>query len=167
MNKTERKLNRISGYDYGQEGSYFVTLCTQNRACLFQMEQSVGNGLCAVPYTLPNQIIHKWIAETQQKFSNIKIDKYAVMPDHLHLIITIEQQCSGGSLPDIMHFFKTMTTNEYMRGIKAGLLPPFNKKLWQKSYYDHVIRNQQGYQEIWEYIENNPAKWMLVHNVPQ
>jgi len=144
-----------------------VTLCTRNRAHLFQMEQTVGNGLRAVPHAIPNQIIHKWITETQHKFSNIKIDKYVIMPDHLHLIITIEKQCSSISLPDIMRFFKTMTTNEYMRGIKAGLLPPFDQNLWQKSYYDHIIRNQQDYQEIWEYIENNPAKWMLVHNVQQ
>ena len=70
---------------------------------------------------------------------------------------------AGRSLPDIMQFFKTMTTNDYIRGVKAGALVPFDKKLWQKSYYDHVIRNQQDYDETWQYIENNPSKWMLVY----
>lgn len=70
------------------------------------------------------------------------------------------------SLPDVMRFFKTMTTNEYIRGVKDGTLTPFDGKLWQKSYYDHVIRNQQDYNEIWQYIESNPAKWIMMHERP-
>ena len=54
-----------------------------------------------------------------------------------------------------------MTTNEYIKGVKNNILPPFDKKLWQKSYYDHIIRNQEDYNEVWEYIENNPQKWIL------
>ena len=75
------------------------------------------------------------------------------------MIVTIAERHTGRSLQDVIRFFKTMTTNEYMRGAKAGRLKPFDKKLWQKSYYDHVIRNQRDYDEIWEYIENNPVKW--------
>ena len=178
MEKPNRKLNRLDQYDYGSAGSYFVTICTHNRACLFEMESSVGNGLCAVPATaasgigtahrpfptLANQILHSWIRKTENKFPNITIDKYVVMKDHLHLIITIREQVLDASLPDVIGFFKTMTTNEYIRWVKSGYLPPFDKKLWQKSYYDHVIRNQKDYNEIWEYIENNPTKWMLLHN---
>lgn len=141
-----------------------MTLCTHNRARLFQMEGSVGNGLCAVPKSAQNQLIHKWIRETQNKFPNIVIDKYVVMQDHLHLLITIKERHIDRSLPNVMQFFKTMTTNEYIRGVKTGTLPAFDKKLWQKSYYDHVIRNDQDYFETWHYIENNPAKWMMVHN---
>lgn len=179
MEKLNRKLNRLHDYDYGQEGCYFVTLCTQNRCHLFEMEPSVGNGLCAVPKNqdnekgteyspfsmrIQNQIIHKWIRETQNKFDTITIDKYVIMPDHLHLIVTIKERHAGRSLPDVMGFFKTMTTNAYIQCVKQGMLPPFEKKLWQKSYYDHVIRNQQDYNETWEYIENNPTKWMLIHS---
>jgi len=161
MNLPNRKQNRLSEYDYGQERAYFVTVCTQNRAILFEMERSVGNGLCAVPNSgaKGNQIIHKWICETENKFQNIKIDKYVIMPDHIHMIIVITERHAGRSLQDVMRFFKTMTTNEYIRCVKNGCLKPFDKKLWQKSYYDHVIRNRQDYDEIWQYIENNPAKW--------
>ena len=187
MEMPQRKQNRLSEYDYGQEGAYFVTICTQNRARLFQMElPGVGNGLCAVPnktdiakrndtQVVPyeimpkisaNEIIHKWIGEMENRFPNVAIDKYVVMPDHLHLIVTIKERHIGCSLPDAMRFFKTMTTNAYMRGVKEGALPPFDRKLWQKSYYDHVIRNRQDYNEVWEYIENNPTKWMLVHEKP-
>ena len=158
-----RKPNRLPDYDYGQEGSYFITLCTHGRACLFQMERTVGNGLCAVPYS--NQILHKWIMETAHKFPNITIDKYVIMSDHLHMIVTIRERHIGRSLPDVMRYFKAMTTNQYIRDVKQGLLPSFQGKLWQKSYYDHVIRNQQDYNEVWEYIQNNPTKWMLLHSI--
>ena len=179
MEIPQRKLNRLSEYDYGQEGAYFVTLCTQNRARLFQMElPGVGNGLCVIPHGLcavphglcavpeGNAIIHKWVQETENKFPNIAIDKYVIMPDHLHLIVTIKERHAGRSLPDVMRFFKTMTTNDYIRGVKDGTLTPFDGKLWQKSYYDHVIRNQQDYNEIWQYIENNPTKWIMMHEKP-
>ena len=163
MELKERKPNRLGYYDYGQEGSYFVTLCTRSRLPLFEMEPIVGNGLRAVPIPPQNLIIRKWIRETQNKFPNIAIDKYVIMSDHLHMVVTIRERHAGRSLPEVMQFFKTMTTNDYIRGVKAGVLVPFDKKLWQKSYYDHVIRNQQDYDETWQYIENNPTKWMLVH----
>ncbi len=161
MERETRKPNRLGSYDYGAAGCYFVTLCTQHRQLLFQMENpTVGNGLCAVP----NQILHRWMAEIEKKYKNVRIDKYVIMPDHMHLIVTISKQQMGCFLPDVMRFFKTMTTNDYIRGVRQGQLPAFDGKIWQKSYYDHVIRNQQDYNEIWEYIENNPVKWMLVHN---
>ncbi len=72
-------------------------------------------------------------------------------------------ESAGRSLQDAMRFFKTMTTNEYIKAVKNDLLPPFHKKLWQKSYYDHIIRNEEDYNETYEYIENNPKKWILTH----
>jgi len=158
----ERKENRLKNFDYGQVGCYFVTVCTQNRQQIFNIE-SVGNDLCVVPYSR-NRIINKWVNETEHKFPNIKFEKYVIMPDHLHFIVNIKERHAGRSLQDAMRYFKTMTTNEYICGVKNGDLPPFEKKLWQKSYYDHIIRNQADYNEIWEYIENNPQKWVLTHN---
>ncbi len=161
MDLPERKQNRLENFDYGEIGCYFVTLCTQNRQHLFEIE-SVGNDLCVVP-SVQNQVIHKWIKEIENKFDNIKIDKYIIMPDHLHLLVNITERHIGRSLHDVMRFFKTMTTNEYIKGVKNNLLPPFDKKMWQKSYYDHVIRNRVDYNETWEYIENNPIKWIEMH----
>ncbi len=163
MKLPERKKNRLKNYDYSQEGCYFVTLCTHNRQNLFVLEQSrVGNDLCVVP-SLQNEIIHKWIKETENKFQNIKFEKYVIMPDHLHFIVNIKERHIGRSLRDIMQFFKTMTTNDYIKNIKNGNLKPFDKKIWQKSYYDHIIRNQDDYNEKWDYIENNPQKCDLTN----
>lgn len=163
MEPKNRKTNRLSNYDYGLPGSYFVTLCTHHRLPLFEMEPIVGNGPRAVPLPPQNLVLRKGIRETQAHFPNVNIDKFVIMPDHMHLIVTIVERQAGCSLPDVMQYFKSMTTNDYSRGVKAGVLVPFCQKLWQKSYFDHVIRNQQDYDETWTYIENNPAKWMLVH----
>lgn len=179
MDLPSRKKNRLENFDYGQNGSYFVTICTQNRQQIFELEpRPVGNDLCVVPQKniqriscLQNQIIHRWIKETENKYPNIKFDKYVIMPDHLHFIIFIfngiididKERHIGRSLQDAIRFFKTMTTNEYMRYVKNNLLPPFDKKLWQKSYFDHIIRNQHDYDETWKYIDNNPINWILKH----
>ncbi|MBE6776613.1 MAG: transposase [Ruminococcaceae bacterium] len=162
MELMKRKQNRLENYDYGEIGCYFVTLCTQNRKPLFRIE-NVGNDLCVVP-CLQNQIIHNWIKETENKFSNIKFDKYVIMPDHLHFIVNITERHAGRSLHDVMRFFKTMTTNDYIKGVKKSGLQSFDKKLWQKSYYDHIIRNELDYNETWEYIENNPQKLGITPN---
>lgn len=154
-----RKQARLKDFDYCTTGAYFVTICTQNKAWIFELEQNfVGNDLCVVP-PLQNQIIHKWIKQIETKFDNIKIDKYVIMPNHIHLILVITERHAGRSLPDIMQYFKTMTTNEFIQNVKNGLLMPFDKKLWQKSYYDHIIRDEQDYQKIWKYIDENPLKW--------
>ena len=163
MEQRERKQNRLTNYDYGLPGSYFVTLCTNHPLTLFEMEPIVGNSPRAVSRPPQNLVIHKGIRQVQAHFTNIHIDKYVIMPDHLHIIVTILERHEGHSLQDVMHYFKTMTTTDYIRGVKSGMLQPFDKKLWQKSYYDHVIRNQQDYDETWQYIENNPTRWMLIH----
>lgn len=163
MNKRDlpkRKQNRLPEYDYSKTGCYFVTICTYHRQRLFKIEPPVGNNQCVVP-CLQNDIIRNWINKTQIKYPNAKFDKYVIMPDHLHFIIRLTERHAGRSLPDVMRYFKSMTTAEYIRRVKNENILPFNGKLWQKSFYDHIIRNQTDYNEIYEYIENNPKKWYL------
>lgn len=110
---------------------------------------------------MQNQIIYRWLKETEKKY-NIKVEKYAILPNHLHLIVSISECHTGHSLHDAIRWFKTMSTNEYINGVKKGMLMPFDKKLWQKSFYDHIIRNEYAYQEIWEYIDKNHLKWLEI-----
>ncbi len=145
MDLPERKPTRLKGYDYSMPGAYFVTICTQNRKRLFEIE-NVGNDLRVVP-SLQNTIIHKWLKETENKFDNIKIDKYVIMPNHIHIIVVITERHAGRSLHDVIRWFKTMATNEYIRGIKNGVLKPFYKRLFQKSFHDHIIRSGKDYQK--------------------
>ena len=162
MNKLPKRKNiRLKGYDYSSCGYYFITVCTHQRQCLFSMS-FVGNDLRVVPEKTPqNLMIEKWINELQNKFY-VTIDKYVIMHDHIHLILIIDtERHAGRSLPDIMQWFKTMTTNEYIKLVRNGMIKPFNKKLWQKSYYEHIIRDDRDYEEIAEYIMNNPLKYAI------
>ena len=111
MEQPKRKQIRLKDYDYSQEGFYFVTLCTQNRQRIFDIEPSaVGNDLCVVP-SLQNQIVHKWIRQTENKFTNIKIDKFVIMPNHIHLLVNITERHIGRSLQDLIeNCGKNLTT---------------------------------------------------------
>ena len=97
------------------------------------------------------------------KESSINIDKYVFMPNHIHAILTINYDgTTQGSFPTVSEMvqrFKTITTKKYIDGVKSDIYPPFEKKIWQKSFYDHIIRNEKSYLEIWQYIDENPLKW--------
>lgn len=83
------------------------------------------------------------------------------MPNHLHLLIEITENGNKIAVTNFMANFKSLTTNLYTVGVKQGFYKPFNGQLWQKSYYDRVVRNEKEYKEIWTYIDNNVMKWTL------
>ena len=151
-----RKSIRLKNYDYSSNGYYFVTICVQNREKLFG--EIVGATLCGRPNN-PDKIITKWLLELENKFNDIKIDEYIIMPNHIHFIIKRMGEHTGSPLRDIIGWFKTMTTNEYIAGVKSGKFIPFKGRLWQRNYYEHIIRNYDDYINIAEYIQNNPLKW--------
>lgn len=68
-------------------------------------------------------------------------------------------------LPEIIKWYKTQTTNEYIEYVKNGFIPAFDKHIWQRNYYEHIIRNENDYNEAWEYIEQNPLKWEIEKNI--
>ena len=164
MELPKRKQIRLQGYDYSQSNAYYITICTFNREHLFG--EIVGETLCGRPNN-PHEMIQKWLLEIENKYTNAKIDNHIIMPDHIHIILfltdyhagSVSDDHTGSPLPKIIDWFKTMTTNEYIRGVKDGNYPPFDKHIWQRNYYEHIIRNQQDYSEIWQYINDNPARW--------
>lgn len=81
------------------------------------------------------------------------------MPDHIHFILIMNGRKYG--LCDIIRWFKTMTTTEYIKGVKNELYKPFDKHLWQRNYYEHIIRDEKDYFNKYKYIINNPLKWQL------
>ena len=158
-----RKSIRLKNYDYSSNGYYFVTICTQNREKLFG--EIVGATLCGRPNN-PDKLIVKWLLELENKFKGVKIDEYIVMPNHIHFTIKrtgdhtgLTGDHTGSPLRDIIGWFKTMTTNEYIAGVKDGRFMPFKGRLWQRNYYEHIIRNYDDYINIADYIQNNPLKW--------
>ena len=146
MELPQRKKIRVGEYDYSQCGAYFVTICTQNRRPI--LSNIVGDDAHIVPKRY-GQIAEKYLKNAAE------IEKYVIMPDHIHMLIRLEEQGAEKRSPQasriasIVRPIKTLTTKE------------IGEPIFQRSYYDHAIRNQRDYNEIWEYIENNPRKWML------
>ena len=169
-----RKHNRLQRYDYSQDGYYFVTICTYHRIEWFgkiENDQMILNEF--------GKIVKKQWLWLQEQYNYVKLDEFEIMPNHLHGIIAIVGAPLVGAMNDnragikpaptlgeIIGAFKSMTTNEYIHNVKINNRPPFNKHLWQRSFYDHVIRNEKELAEIREYIVNNSKKWDLdVENI--
>jgi putative transposase len=187
-----RKSIRLKEYDYSQAGMYFITICVQDRECLFG---KIENGEMILNDS--GRTVEKWYYEMENKFSDIRCHEMVVMPNHFHCIIenvgsvgaelrvcpdtnangqpniangqphhiapmgepSSLSEHTGSPLHRVVQWFKTMTTNEYIRGVKQLDWKPFNGKLWQRNYWEHIIRDEQSYQRITEYIINNPKNW--------
>ncbi len=148
----KRKNIRLKDFDYSKNGYYFITICTYKRQKLFG--EIVGETLCG----RPGKMIEKWLLEIQNKFADVKICDYVIMPDHLHFIISKSGDHTGSPLRDIVGWFKTMTTNEYIQKVKELEYEEFYQKIWQRGYYEHVIRDEKDYMVKTEYIMNNLYK---------
>ena len=177
-----RKSIRLQGYDYSQAGLYFVTICTQNRLHLFG---EITDG--AMVLNDAGVMVEKWYYELENKYPDKKCHEIIIMPNHCHFIIEnatgahvgadlcvcpddTGNDKSGGNkkgahigapLPRVVQWIKTMTTNEYMRGVKTNGWAPFDKKMWQRNYWEHIIRDANEYNRIAQYILDNPKKWTM------
>jgi REP element-mobilizing transposase RayT len=152
-----RRSIRLKEYDYSQGGVYFLTMCVNKYACLFGKIVDLKMVLNEA-----GQMIIKWYEKIPSKFNDIDIYDFMVMPDHFHaIIINTELPAKDGHSPlkDIVGWFKTMTTNEYIEGVKEKKWQPFADRLWQRNYYEHIIRSQKGYYFTVGYIQNNPSQW--------
>jgi len=213
MNSHHRHSIRLNGYDYSRAGAYFVTTCTQNRACLFgdivHGDMQLNNA---------GEMIQTVWDELQMRFKDIELDEFIVMPNHTHGIIVLphrrgescirpvihpdeysvippntrpndggddgnddganvegdhkdrpyvgdnDRPCRpNGTLPNtvgrIVQAFKSITTHAYINGVKQSGLRPFPGKLWQRNYWEHIIRNEPELNRIRTYIRHNPAQW--------
>jgi len=169
----KRKSQRKHGYDYSQPGYYAVTVCTQNRSCLFGMiidgQMQLNNAGRMVDDTW-HEIPYHW--------SGIELDMLQIMPNHLHGIIVIRevgiglcacpfsmpgsgrvQRPAPTTLSDVIKRFKTLTTKRYIDGVRAHGWHSFSGKLWQRSYHDRIVRNEMELNKIRTYICNNPREW--------
>ena len=158
MDLKERKLNRLAGFDYSNSGYYFVTICTKNRINYFG---NIVDGQMMLN-TYGQIVEHQWVW-LQKQYKYVQLDEYIIMPNHLHGIVIIvgngrdhslQEKTKIKSLSELIGAFKT-TSSKLIH--KTGL----KYFQWQKSFYDHIIRNEHSLFRIQEYIRNNPAKWAL------
>jgi REP element-mobilizing transposase RayT len=199
-----RRSIRLKGYDYSQAGLYFITICVQDRMYLFG-DGSVGASLvddqndgspnvvtthaAMILNDAGKMVENEWLKLTE-RFPNIKLHEFVVMPNHFHSILQIvdndigrndgglenDGRAKGQTLVvapshaptntptnktvgDMLDAFKSITTVEYIHGVKQSGWERFNGKLWQRDYWEHIIRDEQECQRISKYITNNPSKW--------
>ena len=150
MDLPKRKSTRLNGYDYSLSGVYFITICTKNKQCI--LSKIVGEGFHALPQNILTPIgteIEKSIQNINDNYDGVTIEKYIVMPNHIHLIVILNNSGGHGNPPlqNIIGQLKSYTTKK------------FGDTLWQRSYHDHIIRGEKDYQKIWEYIDTNVIKW--------
>ena len=150
----KRKQIRIEDYDYSAPGAYFVTICTANREKILWKD---GRGeLCSpakIVLSNAGMIVCKEIEKLNTIYNAVSVDTFCIMPDHIHLLLVIHTDEDGRT-----QFAPTIS--RVVKQFKGAITKQIGRSIWQKSFYEHGIRNQQDYDEIWEYIENNPLKYM-------
>ena len=134
-----RKRNRLAGYDYSQPNMYFITVCTCEMRCLLGDRET----LAPSEYT---ETVREAIENIGRICPNVTVDKYVIMPNHIHMILVLE----GTDCPDISSIVRLM---------KRHVTIVTGESIWQRSFHDHIIRTEREYRKIWEYIESNPGKW--------
>jgi len=149
-----RKFLRLPEHDYSQIGAYFITIVTQERANLFG---KIDNG--KIEISPAGESLWRWWEELSKKFSGVTPFEFIVMPNHIHGIVVIELANASIPLGDIVGWYKSMTTNEYIRGVKSNGWPPFDRRLWQRNYYEHIIRSEVDLENTILYIQTNPDRW--------
>ncbi len=149
MDYPQRKRTRLQSFDYSTDGYYFVTICTKNKEKLFGYIPDVTEN--KVIYSDVGRLVERHIQQIGNHYQNVQIDKYVVMPNHIHMIVIIGCSLQGAesnpNLSDVIGLFKSGVSRELKR------------KVWQASFHDHIIRTQRSYERIWNYIDVNPLVW--------
>ncbi len=168
--RPSRRSPRLKGYDYSQNGAYFVTICTQNRECLFgeivagEMRRNEFGEIARL----------EWL-QTAALRPDVELDAFVVMPNHIHGILLIVEGAVGTqravSLPSQSASFGKLLSGSLstiIRSYKSAVTKRINElrnipgvAVWQSRYYDHIIRNEASLSSIREYIYSNPARWQM------
>ena len=180
--KHHRRSIRLKGHDYAGGGTYFVTLCAHREAGNIFADEAAKEILSRIWEEIAleaqgggegrTQGLQKGLQEGQTQGlpvragfmsapSSESFPAYCIMPDHFHALIRIRK--GEKALGDFLCAFKSRTTLEYIRGVKAGRFPPFKKKIWHRNYYEMVVRSADAEAKIAEYIRMNP--WKCVQNL--
>ncbi len=157
----KRKHPRLKNYDYSSNGYYYITINTYNNQSVLS---KVGRGLAPaeaeITLTPIGRIAEEQLFDLEKRYSGLNIDKYVIMPNHIHAILILNNLTAGASprptLPDIICAFKSLTTRICNKQFDTP-----GKKLFQVSFYDEILENENHYLEAWQYIENNPLKFLL------
>jgi len=152
-----RKPNRLKSFDYSQNAAYFITICTKNRRALLGVVEDAAIGVPHVKLSACGEITKQYIESIPTATPDVFVSNFVIMPNHIHLILVVGNITDNGTpraasptkavIPKIINSLKGLSSK------KARF------SLWQRSFHDHIIRNETEYIRIADYIENNPAAW--------
>ena len=163
----KRKPLRLRGFGYNGTGTYFITVCTHGHQCLFgtifpvgAIHESPGTALSPA-----GTIAERYILQLSERFPEVTLDSYVVMPNHIHLLMTVsspeerairESPLRGerSRLSKIVGYLKMNVSRDIRKTLSLS-------EIWQRGYHDHIVRDEADFLRIWTYIENNPLKWEL------
>ena len=155
----KRKPTRLKYYNYSSVGSYFITICVKDRKRLL-CRIGVGFGIYDEPQINLSKygvIAERYIKKMADDYDDISIDNYVIMPNHIHMLLSIHNSNGASQVPH--------PTNEripkFVSLFKRYCNRQIGYNIWQKSFNDHIIRDEQDYLRRWRYIDNNPIKWEL------
>ena len=144
---------RLKNYNYSAAGAYFITMCSKDKAHIFG-QVSVGRDDLGAPGTelsAIGKVVEKYIVSVSEAYKNVSVDNYVVMPNHIHLLLTIRAEGAPGS--------SRPTVSQVIAALKRFTNRECGMKLWQSSFYDHIIRDEKDYFTRWNYIDTNPFRW--------
>lgn len=153
-NKHHRRSIRLPGYDYTSAGAYFVTICTQSRQPLFGDVQAGEMRLSAA-----GRIVWQCWSDLPDHYAYVSLDAFIAMPDHVHGIVVLnegDRTLFRHGLPEIVRALKTFSARRinHVRGTSGN-------SVWQRNYYEHIVRDEQELGRIREYIDDNPVRWSV------
>ena len=148
---------RHPAHDYSSPCGYFLTLITRRRQPLFGRHDPERG---VVSLNAAGRMIRRRWLDLRERFAAVELDAFVVMPDHLHGVVIVN--CTKGAsrrlpLPTLMDWFKAVTTMDYFYGVREHGWPRVDAHLWQRSYYDHIIRSESELQAFREYVLANPG----------
>ena len=145
----KRKNIRLREYNYGQEGYYFITICTKDRRKILSKidkKKNCRGEHCSSVLSNEGKVVEKYLIAIEQVYKNVIMDEYIIMPNHIHILLIIKRK-DKNTISKIVQQFKGKVTKET------------KNKIWQKLFYEHIIQSEEEYIRIKEYIKNNPNKW--------
>ncbi|MBQ6798037.1 MAG: transposase [Oscillospiraceae bacterium] len=153
MEYPKRKPNRLPEFDYSTAAAYFITICTDQRKNRFWHEVgAIIDRPQSVPLNEAGCIAEYRIKDIEQVYRSVSVDHYVIMPNHIHMLLQIRDVADGRSMI-------APTVSTIVRHMKGYVSKRSKERIWQKGFYDHVIRTETDYAEIWNDIETNPIKW--------
>jgi len=153
----QRKHPRLKHYDYSLNGYYYVTICTHNKQGILS---NITNQTAAVELTRTGKTTEESLLALQERFPYVKVDKYVIMPTHIHIIFAFDYKEQENelrpALTDVVCAFKSLSAIQCNKNDNTP-----GRKIWQTSFYEEVVSGHKAYYKIWDYIENNPANWAM------